>query len=385
MGRRIYIEISLIEASRMEEAVELADLVFRSQDPEKKSFGKSHPQAFSTALNQSYGIYEDGRLVSFVGLVPSVIRIDPAQIHCFSVGGVCTHPDYRGRGYASRLIETVLRHVNDSDASLLIVSGNRSLYTRTYCFPYGAVKECRIDAQSIPGMLERISRSPDLSIREMMSTDWFGIHHLSKSKSVSFERSIWDLALLLEAEPTGAISKLRHKVLIAEQKGVIQAFVVVGVPYSATSSNPCVLEWAGDATAITSLLADAVQRYDLDELNMCIPWHEVDLIRLLALENSYVPNSGTIRIMDSERLMKQLMPYLLTIDEKLASRIKTSMLSDGTTLLKIDSDYTNLDRRAITSLILDVNTDYNTKKPIGHLLSKLFPIPFPNIRGLNFV
>src|SRR5690606_27603145 len=116
-------------------AVRLADHVFR--DSEQTSMITAFPYSFSTALSQSFGAFVDGVLVSMMGLVPAVIRMGPATVNTFLLGQVCTHETARGKGFASSVMQAVLSHIDQSNASIMLVSGSRSMYERANCLRYG--------------------------------------------------------------------------------------------------------------------------------------------------------------------------------------------------------------------------------------------------------
>ena len=52
-----------------------------------------------------YGVSADGIVVSHLDLYWKTIRIDQQQVEVAAIGQVCTHPDYRGRGLATSLVE----------------------------------------------------------------------------------------------------------------------------------------------------------------------------------------------------------------------------------------------------------------------------------------
>jgi GNAT superfamily N-acetyltransferase len=79
-----------------------------------------------------------------MGLVPGLIRVGLACLRLYSFGSVCSHPDHRGKGYAGLLLEQALNHIDRADASLLLVSEDRSLYRRAGCLPFGSVKRYEI-------------------------------------------------------------------------------------------------------------------------------------------------------------------------------------------------------------------------------------------------
>ncbi|HYN39898.1 MAG TPA: GNAT family N-acetyltransferase, partial [Rhodospirillales bacterium] len=53
-------------------------------------------------LGEYYGVFDAGRLVAMAGE-----RMQAGALR--EVSGVCTHPDYQGRGYARRLVEKLVR------------------------------------------------------------------------------------------------------------------------------------------------------------------------------------------------------------------------------------------------------------------------------------
>jgi GNAT superfamily N-acetyltransferase len=381
--------IRRMHPSEMPLAVRLADSVFRNHDPDKKSFGKSHPQLFAPALSQSFAAFIDGKPapVSFVGLVPSVIRIGAAKINCFSIGGVCTDPEYRGRGYAGQVLEKVYEHIDLADGALVLISGDRSIYTRTNCFHFGSLRHYRIDADAA-SRISAQTQSPDVKLREFKATDWFGLAEMAASRDCAFEQGLWDLALLLEAEPVGAIVKQHHKVLVAEEDGRITAFAVIGIPYHNTKFDHRVFEWGGKASLVASLLAEAVHRYGVSVLIMQVPWHEKKLIELLDRQAEYKstsPNGGTIRIVRPERLIRQLRPYLQGIDPRNGGDLHIVSHEDGGASLHLFDRSVSLDQRSLASLLFDSEPDVGLDEEMGKLLRPLFPIPFPYAEGLNFV
>jgi len=79
-------------------------------------------------LGDYLGVFENGRLVAMAGE-----RMHAAR--CREVSGICTHPDFRGRGLASGLTAQVLRAqlARGQLPFLHVVSANagaRALYAR---------------------------------------------------------------------------------------------------------------------------------------------------------------------------------------------------------------------------------------------------------------
>src|ERR1700724_1990061 len=98
-------EIHQVQGHEMNEAIQLADAVFR--DAEQVSMAEAFPLVFSQSLGQSLGAFEQGKLVAFIGIVPAFIKVWLSRLPIYSLGAVCTHPDYRGRGYAGDLLNAI--------------------------------------------------------------------------------------------------------------------------------------------------------------------------------------------------------------------------------------------------------------------------------------
>lgn len=73
------------------QAVELATLT------RPGPFGPRTPE-----LGEYFGCFEDGRLIAMTGE-----RMHAGSLH--EISGVCTHPDFQGRGLARRLMEKLIR------------------------------------------------------------------------------------------------------------------------------------------------------------------------------------------------------------------------------------------------------------------------------------
>ena len=66
-----------------------------------------------------------------------------------SVGSVCTHPDYRERGLATRLVEDALRICEQKEVALMLISGGRGLYRRQGCTDVGEMFKTVLTRQDI--------------------------------------------------------------------------------------------------------------------------------------------------------------------------------------------------------------------------------------------
>ncbi|GGE38193.1 hypothetical protein GCM10011391_16240 [Pullulanibacillus camelliae] len=294
-------EIRQLRSEEATQAIKLSDAVFR--DTEQKSMGEAFPTIFSSEMiEQSYGAFEGERLVAFMGLVPSVIRVGKAHVHSYSLGSVCTDPASRGKGYASQILDKLLRDIKQTEAALLLVSGDRPLYRRADCYPFGEVLQFEIE---VAGSMDHT-----FAIREYSPRDVHRVTELANNRPVGYALTPYDMSVYIHAEAYASCIKQQHRVLLAEQQGSTQAFLIVGVPYRHSQSEAVAVEWGGDPQAIRSLLQAAKVHYALKSLKINVPWQEKELIeRLSDFSHHYQANQGTIHLVDIERFFKQLGPY----------------------------------------------------------------------------
>ncbi|WP_168118543.1 GNAT family N-acetyltransferase [Paenibacillus sp. HB172176] len=374
--------IRLLQAGEVEEAIRLADSVFR--DDEQVSMREAFPSVFSKSLKQSYGAFEEGKLVSFMGFVPSIVQIESARLHIYSIGAVCTHPDARGKGYASQLMTAVLSHANEAGAALILVSGNRSLYTRSACYPFGSVKRYSLDENH----RELPLNDQQITVREWRPADLFKLTELARIRTAYYEQSVTDLAGLIHASAYASNLKMEHTVLVAEKLGECAAFAVIAVPGDKSAHRtPFVVERAGDATATATLLAQALKFNTQSKLDIAINWYESELNEAFQfIPNKPEQNSGTIHVVNVNHLNAQLRPYLEArsrnisgVDESSIPQIMQMENSEGMyKMLFPNQPAVFLDGAGLVACLFDPPANNNDYSPY-------FPVPFPYTVGLNYI
>ncbi len=372
------LEIRLLHDEEFEEAANLSDQVFR--DKEHVSMGKAFPHVFSNNLLQSYGAFINNKLVAFTGLVPSLVNIGPAKLNAYSLGSVVTHPEHRNKGYASEIMKRILHHIDKSEASVLLVSGNRDLYKRVNCFSFGAIHEYQIT----PMLLSEADLDTE-NIREFEPTDWFQIKELADQRKVRFEQSIWDLAMLIKVEPFASIYKMKHRVLVSHKNGKLDAFVVIALQQG-NDSGSIVIEWAGAEGSLIKLLQYGMREFNLSSIKLSVPWYDNKLIdQLDFLDFTVKPMPGTIHIVNPERLFQQISPYLKEKNQKRYNHLKVTLLDDGQTRINVNRESILFSPEEFIQLIFDGNINVDADGEWKEIVNELFPIPFPYTAGLNYV
>ncbi|MFP4978177.1 GNAT family N-acetyltransferase [Paenibacillus sp. CN-4] len=292
--------LRLLQPGELDAAARLADEVFR--DSGERSMRELFPPLFDPGISESYGAFdEDETLAAFMGLVPFGIQAGTARLRTYAVGSVCTGPLYRGRGLASGLLRLCREHASRAGAALLFVSGDRSLYTRAGCVPFGQVHTARLPAGAF-------SEADGWEIRPMEPADLWDVRQLLASRAASHELGHGELARLLGAGAYAGVLGRSQRCLVAARSGAVQAFAAAALTRTPDEPGPgTALEWAGPADAVARLLGRAAA--ESGGLDVPVPWQERELLQLLAGAGASVqtgPNSGTAGIASRGALLQQV-------------------------------------------------------------------------------
>ncbi|WP_318615568.1 GNAT family N-acetyltransferase [Sporosarcina sp. YIM B06819] len=367
-------EIRQLKPAEFEQAIQLADDTFREQG--HTSMGEAFPHVFSPQLQQSFGAFDGDRLVSFMGLVPATIQIGEASLTVYSLGAVCTHEEYRKQGISTKILKEIYRYINHAAASLLFVSGDRGMYMRNQCYHFGKTYSYLINKSTVnkAGYVGEIRRG--------QPADLFQIDRIKRATQVRFDNSIWEWQVLLEASGFASIFKMKQSLYVASQDGVIEGYVVMGMPTeNSTKEQAIVTEWGGDSKAIYGILLNLLENDVVSEIELTIPWHEKLREELSAYPYKEIQNAGTIHIVNAARLIDQLMPYVYDKNPIVAQNLTVETLEDDHVIFRYHKESKiSLGVDELVALLFD---------PHGGsafvALQTIFPIPLPHTEGLYFV
>lgn len=367
--------------NELKQAAELSDLVF--QRPGQNSMGKSFPALFHPGISHSYGAFTDeGSLVAYMGMAPDVIRIGGARLNVFSIGSVCTHPDYRGQNLASSLLTECKEHAIRSGASLIFVSGGRSLYRRAGCHDFGRIQYAKLDASAAAKLMP--PDTGEWKVRPMKSEDTFGISRIISDTSPAYEQGPAQLLTLLGSSAISDISLMSQVTLVADKDSVIEAFLVAAVPdqVSSPGNEPArTVEWGGNAQVLPQLLAEMFRRHPVHIMVIPVPWQEQELLVQLqqsGIETESAANSGTVWIANAAALLYQCSPCL-PVDWKSFIHIQETANGSTFTITK-DNEELVLDDSGLLSLLFDPESPHKVWAP-----DTFNTIPMPYLSGLHYI
>lgn len=341
-------------------------------------------------------ITHEGRPVSQIDTFHGRIKMYDGCIRAGSIGGVCTHPEYRGRGLASRLLEYSAQQLANEGAGLLLISGARSIYTRRGNVPHG--RFINFSILPAPAGPRRLTPA-DLVIRKATPADALICNKLYQAEPVHFVRQRSDFSAALK-DPSRNTYVFADQWII-ERSGQAMAYLFLGSPWSAELGAGIrhVGEYAGSRLSLVEALDLIVTAGNVRELSWQVAWQDVELIHLLQNEGfkgAVTSLRGhTLRIMNFPGLMKDLRPILRArLDANLLRGLRFEQSGpplggNGTDRYAIvrGSERLELDGAEMTRLVMgSPDGPAEAISPSGALaevISALFPLP-SFLTGLNY-
>ncbi len=237
-------------------------------------------------------IEADGKIVSHVGAYPMEIVVGPARIPTGGIGGVATLPEYRGRGYMSRLMEETVREMKSRGWSLSVLWGDRQRYGTFGYETCGLKYSVALNRRS----LERTGVEP-VEVREVDPADSATVEHIRRFHGLlpcSVERPRLELTLQRYGVRT-FLADDGYLISRREMSGDLQAVEVVSESGREAGIVLGALNWTFGYSASVSLGPDEGERSR----------------RILAACNYWTCGpQGMFRIVDWPLLLEHLRPLL---------------------------------------------------------------------------
>jgi hypothetical protein len=215
------------------------------------------------------------------------------------IGGVCTHPDHRGKGLAGTVLAAQLRQFHEDGVDLVYISGGRGLYLRAGASHAAIETQFTVEWGALP------VKVPVQLVRAGLG-EVYVLVTISQREGVRFVRLRNDWETVIEKEHCGGRPCAFYLVKLG---GVAVAYLLVS--HSPADSVAHILEFAGDRNCILSALG--VLGEDLGRetrIEVSVPHGDLlhDLFGALAFRGMLVETEGTMMVVDVGRVMHKLMP-----------------------------------------------------------------------------
>ena len=343
-----------------------------------------------------YVMVDQGKPVSQIAIFHDQLKMYDGTIQVGSIGGVCTHPDYRKQGLATRLMEHCTEQLVKEGARLMLISGDEGVYMRL-----GNVFQGKYTYFSIQPGLEKFTPSK-LEVRRATEADATLCSQLYQAEPVHFVRKKSDFVRALRDSTSNTY--IHADEWIVERSGQAVAYLLLGflwgLPDGMNSGIRHVGEYAGSRSALVDALDMLNTRGDLKDLTWPVAWQDVELTQLLQ-DRGYVGKTthldgATWRIIDFPGLMKDLRPILQArLDAKLLRGLGFEQsgpllggIGDDRYAIIRGSDRLELDGAAMTRVAMG-NADDSQAEPVHapgaltEVISAIFPLP-SFLPGLNY-
>jgi GNAT superfamily N-acetyltransferase len=346
----------------------------------------------------TYVLIHQGKPVSQLGIFHDQIKMYDGTIRTGSIGGVCTHPDYRRQGLASHLLEHCTQQLVKEGARLMLISGDEGVYMRL-----GNVFQGKYMYFSIkPEQSGKWRSAPaHLVLRRATDADTLVCSQLYQAEPVHFVRQKSDFFRAVH-DPTSNMY-IHADQWIIERSGQAVAYLFLGIPWGLQDKPDSgirhVGEYAGSRIALADALHVLMTTSTIQDLTWPVAWQDMELIQ--ALQDSGYRGSmtnlegHTLRIVNFSGFMKDLRPILQTrLDTNLLRGLRFEQsgpllggIGDDRYTITRGSDRLELNGAAMTRLAMG-NADSQAEtihapKVLAEVISALFPLP-SFLPGLNY-
>mgnify|MGYP000035218027 CR=1 FL=1 len=366
------------------EIIRLANSIFLPNHP--MMMRDLFPQLFSEDnLENLRVISYDGKIISHVGIWEGDLLIYGCWFKVGMIGSVCTHPKYRGRGFASTLVKDALSKMMKDDVDFTLVSGFRNLYIRAGCVEAGRIYTYEISSGGLKLKLNRINI---VRYEENLLNDLVEIY---QKEPIRYKRSFEEFKILAGRGFLRSDMKLR--ILIAKNRGVPLAYIATGL--LPNEETPSVVEYAGSREAILYLVSELLNNSYTNAIRLSVPHQDSEMLYLLeryGFKKTMSEAHASISIINSESFLDKVETLLR---EKMPDRKVQQFISNlihGKLRLYLNGKKTDFQDPQVLTLLFfgspeKIKFPRRIKleiKPIPEYLSDVLPLPTP-IYGLNYI
>lgn len=319
-------------------------------------------------------IVVDGKPVSHVGIASGDASLAGCRVGIGRIGCVATYEEYRGRGYATLLMEDAMKKMDAEEMDLMMVSGGRGLYRRINCADAGT--EAVAELQGGP----LFPAPPEIETRPVGPDDLDFLRQAYFRKAAHFVRTREHMATLLSG---AAGLHSQQSQLVITRRGRRAAYAILG--WRKGHEKGHVREHGGEAVALLDGLRAAMVELSLSLARLTTGWWDQDLLqeirrREVTLEWDYA--GGTMKILNPQRFLKRMRPL---ITRKVGKAVADGLTVEGTPddlTLRLGEESVRLQGQHIAQFFF--GTPDNREKawlpkagPMRQALETILPIPRP--------
>lgn len=368
---------------RPEEFDSLIEMINDVFSPERRTMREAFPLLFSRENAGNLFVFVDeGRVVSHVGILLGEIIVNSCRLLTASVGSVGTRPEYRGKGLAGKCLDAAEKRAVDEGASVMLISGQRSLYERFGAIRVGSALAYRVPAGP-PGEGVMLRRGDTGDLETLAS--------LYGRKPVRFHRPLEDWKKTVAALRFRAGWPKCHGLFLIESGGEQVAYVLSARYNRDDGPFTHVREFAGDPDAIAAALPAVAAHHDS-------PWIEMKAADFDPATRRALERAGhkgrrehlmghSVKVSSAASFLRALAALVEErIGSAAAGALQVYPSADGGAEICVGEDRISFSPREFTALAFGQpeGTSLAEGNLAANVLSRVFPAPLPLV-GLNYV
>lgn len=317
-------------------------------------------------------ILVNGEPVAHVGFSQREAFILGNRVTMGLIGGVCCHPDYRNRGFASACFQDAMARLTRRGAALMPVSGRRSLYFRHHCACAGTRYQATIFRDKLR------AKSPDwLSIRPYSGEMLDDLLRIYQREPIRYIRSKDVFAMLMKRGATEVIFVGDNPVAYVKSRGARQS--------DDGSRSLLLYELTGPRELIAASLPALAERENVDKIVLSLLYGTDEAIRIALADMGVTVErseslSGTVRIINFPLLMEQMSHYFR---ERLGDDFERLIYYEQDEKFVFGFDRQRFELKDRTALALFIFGSQQSSDaieppddPLGDVLRAVFPMPY---------
>jgi hypothetical protein len=248
-------------------------------------------------------IFHGGKPVSTIARLERDILIHGCKLRMGYIGGVCTHPDHRGRGLASAIQSAQFNRMRENGVDFVHISGARPMYYGAGANHIGGFSQFCIPPYVVDCDLH-------ISSREAAPQDLPLLCRLNELDGTRFARPAEDYAAVLSC---GHCAGRPCEFHVVETMGEPVAYLFAFTEEQEGVERLHIVEVRGDRVAVLSALARLAFRGQ-EHCSVTVDVAHGDLLEALLSAHDLVGQpgrtGGVVKVLDFCRTMNRLKPHL---------------------------------------------------------------------------
>lgn len=351
-----------IKFNELNSAINLSNSVFRINAGRKPTMHLEFPHLFSKDnAGNIMAFFDNNNVASMMAMYYYDMIYYGCNLKISCLGSVCTDPEYRGNGLATKLLKACEDKMDNDDIDICIISGGRGLYVNNGYKKIGKVyhvtfnKECEFNDSGYD--IKKIDDINEDSVRI--------IHKIYENEPIRFVRPLTQFEDLLKTASFSNVIMGEQRIYIAYKNDIPVSYII----YSRLDDKKGqMIEYVGNIDGVMSAISYIMKNDDIDKLEF---WFFKDDFRLLNISDAKEESlPGTVKIINKERFLEKMSLYL---KENLKD-------DDYNNFLNLVKSYKQ-NSPEFTELMFCDTEDVKENE----LLNKVLPLNFVWTHGLNYI